>query len=69
MGLRAAQVLKPILERLKVTLCGDVSIPLQTLPVKDGVFAGNDILVDSSNTLLKELAVFAPLLKPLREKD
>jgi NAD(P)H-dependent FMN reductase len=69
MGLRAAQVLKPILARLKVTLCGDVSIPLQSLPVKDGVFAGNDILVDSSNTMLKELAVFAPLLKPLREKD
>jgi hypothetical protein len=69
MGLRAAQVLKPILARLKVTLCGDVSIPLLSLPVKDGVFAGNEVLVEASNTLLKELAVFAPLLEPLRDKD
>lgn len=66
MGLRAAQMLKPILAALKVTLCGDVSIPLATTRVKDGVFAGNDIVVNSSNTLLNELAVFAPLLKPLR---
>ena len=67
MGLRAAQMLKLILAALKVTLCGDVSIPLATTPVKDGVFAGNDILVNSSNTQLNELAVFAPLLKPLRD--
>ena len=47
-------------------LCGDVSIPLATTPVKDGVFAGNEILVDSATKLLAELAVFAPLLQPLR---
>ena len=67
MGLRAAQMLKPILAALKVTLCGDVSIPLATTPVKDGVFAGNDILTGASNTLLNELALFAPLLKTLRD--
>jgi NAD(P)H-dependent FMN reductase len=66
MGLRAAQLLKPILAALKVTLCGDVSIPLATVPVVDGVFSGNDILVDSANNLLKELAVMTPLLKTLR---
>ncbi|MFZ0767664.1 MAG: NADPH-dependent FMN reductase, partial [Acidimicrobiales bacterium] len=65
-GLRAAQILKPILAALRVTLCGDVSIPLATVPVVDGVFAGNDKLVDSANNLLKELAVFTPLLKTLR---
>lgn len=67
MGLRAAQILKPTMAALKVTLCGDVSIPLATTPVKDGVFAGNEILVDSATKLLAELAVFAPLLRPLRD--
>jgi NAD(P)H-dependent FMN reductase len=66
MGLRAAQILKPTMASLKVMLCGDVSVPMMTTPVKDGVFEGNDILVDSSKKLLAELAVFAPLLKPLR---
>jgi hypothetical protein len=59
-------MLKPILDQLKVTHCGDVSIPLATTPVKDGVFAGNEILVDSATKLLAELAVFAPLLETLR---
>ena len=67
MGLRAAQILKPTMAALKVTLCGDVSITLATTPVKDGVFAGNEILVDSATKLLAELAVFAPLLRPLRD--
>lgn len=66
MGLRAAQVLKPILAALKVTLCGDVSVPLITLPVKDGVFEGNDILVNTSKTVLDEIAKLSPLLKTLR---
>ncbi len=66
MGLRAAQALKPILAALKVTLCGDVSIPLRTIPVVDGVFPGNDVLVQSANALLDELTVFTPLLKTLR---
>jgi NAD(P)H-dependent FMN reductase len=66
MGLRAAQVLKPIMAALKVTLCGDVSVPLLTLPVKDGVFEGNDILVNSSKVVLDEIAKLSPLLKTLR---
>jgi NAD(P)H-dependent FMN reductase len=66
MGLRAAQVLKPVLAALKVTLCGDVSIPLRTIPVADDVFPGSDALVTSANTLLDELTVFTPLLKTLR---
>jgi hypothetical protein len=67
MGLRAAQVLKPILAALKVTLCGDVSVPLLGTPVKDGVFEGNEILVNSSKTMLDEIAKFSPLLKTLRD--
>jgi NAD(P)H-dependent FMN reductase len=65
-GLRAAQMLKPILAALKVTHCGDVSIPLATVPVLDGVFAGNDSLIEGSKMLLNELAILAPLLKTLR---
>jgi NAD(P)H-dependent FMN reductase len=66
MGLRAAQVLKPILAALKVTLCGDVSVPLLVTPVKDGVFEDNEILVNSSKNMLDEIAKFSPLLKTLR---
>jgi NAD(P)H-dependent FMN reductase len=66
MGLRAAQALKPILAALKVTLCGDVPIPLRTIPVVDGVFPGSDALVVSANALLDELGVFTSLLKTLR---
>ena len=65
-GLRAAQVLKPVLAALKVTLCGDVSVSLRTTPVVDGVFPGTDALVASANVLLDELNVFTPLLKTLR---
>jgi ribose 1,5-bisphosphokinase PhnN len=49
-----------------VTLCGDVSVPLITLPVKDGIFEGNDILVNSSKAVLDEIAKLSPLLKTLR---
>jgi NAD(P)H-dependent FMN reductase len=66
MGLRAAQVLKPTMAALKVTLCGDVSVPLMTTPVKDGVFEGNDILAIAAKTVLDEIAKFAPILKSLR---
>jgi hypothetical protein len=66
MGLRAAQILKPTMAALKVTLCGDVSVPLLTLPVKNGVFEGNDILVTASKVVLDEIAKFSPLLKTLR---
>jgi NAD(P)H-dependent FMN reductase len=65
-GLGAAQALKPIMAALKVTLCGDVSVPLISLPVKEGVFEGNDILINSSKTVLDEIAKLAPLLKTLR---
>jgi NAD(P)H-dependent FMN reductase len=65
-GLRAAQVLKPVLAALKVTLCGDVSVSLRTTPVVDGVFPGTEALVASADALLDELTLFTPLLKTLR---
>lgn len=66
MGLRAAQVLKPIMAALKVTLCGDVSVPMLTLPVTEGVFTGNEILANSSKILLDDIAKVAPVMKTLR---
>jgi NAD(P)H-dependent FMN reductase len=66
MGLRAAQVLKPIMAALKVTLCGDVSVPMLTLPVQDGVFSGNEILVNSSKILLDDIAQVTPVMRELR---
>lgn len=66
MGLRAATALKPVLVQLNMTWCGDVSIPLMTTPVVDGIFEANDILVDASAKVLDELSSFAPLLKQLR---
>jgi NAD(P)H-dependent FMN reductase len=66
MGTRAAQVLKPVMAGLKTNLCGDVSVPLTTLPVKDGVFEGNEILVNSSTTLLDDIAKVSPVMKLLR---
>ena len=66
MGLRAATALKPVLVQLHMSWCGDVSIPLMTTPVVDGVFHANDVLVDASTTALNELARFTPILKQLR---
>jgi NAD(P)H-dependent FMN reductase len=66
MGLRAATALKPVLDQLYMTWCGDVSIPLITTPVVDGIFNANDILVNASTNVLNELAKFTPVLKQLR---
>ncbi len=58
--------IKPPLDQLQMTWCGDVSIPLMTTPVVDGVFQANDILAEASTKVLDELATFTPLLKQLR---
>ena len=66
MGLRAATAVKPVLDQLQMTWCGDVSIPLMTTPVVDGIFQANDILASASTNVLNELATFTPLLKQLQ---
>jgi NAD(P)H-dependent FMN reductase len=66
MGLRAATAIKPPLDQLQMTWCGDVSIPLMTTPVVDGVFQANDILLGASKNVLNEIGKFAPLLQQLR---
>ncbi len=68
MGTRATQALKPVLAALKLVHAGDVTIPLVTVPVKDGLFEGNDILRTSANALLEELAIMTPVLIERRQR-
>lgn len=68
LGTRAAQALKPVLASLKISHAGDVVVSLHTVPVKDGVFAGNKPLVRSANSLLDELAIMAPILIERRQR-
>jgi NAD(P)H-dependent FMN reductase len=67
MGVRAVQALKPVFAQLRMPYSGEVTIPLPMVPVVDGVFAGNDVLVTGAQAMLKELGVMAPLFKGLRE--
>jgi NAD(P)H-dependent FMN reductase len=67
MGVRAVQALKPVFAQLRMPYSGEVTIPLPMVPVVDGVFAGNDVLVTGAQAMLKELGVMAPLYKGLRE--
>ena len=69
MGTRSAQALKPVLSALKLVHAGDVSVPLVTSPVKDGVFAGNEMLRTSAGNLLDELAIITPVLIERRSRS
>jgi hypothetical protein len=67
MGVRAIQALKPIFMALRLFYCGEVTIPLPTVPVVDGVFSGNDVLNAGAKAILKEIADVAPALKTIRD--
>ena len=69
MGTRAAQALKPVLTALKLVHAGDVTVPLVTAPVHDGVFAGNEQLARSAAALLDELTVITPVLMERRHRS
>lgn len=64
----AAPALKPVLASLKISHAGDVSVSLHTVPLKDGVFTGNETLASSANSLLDELAIMAPMLIDRRQR-
>jgi hypothetical protein len=68
MGLRAARAVTPILAALKVSLCSDVSIPLRTIPVVDGVFP-SEALVALANATLDVACVVASLGRGLRVEE
>ena len=65
-GTRAVEQLKPVLNALKMVHAGDLSVALQTAPVVDEVFRGNDSLMHSAQRLLDELARMTPALRALR---
>lgn len=65
-GLRSATSLKTTLAAVKMVWAGDVAISLQSTPVVDEHFDGDDRLVRSSNTLLSELEKLAPFSRGLR---
>lgn len=65
-GLRAAQILKASLTVMQMPWAGDVPIWLAATPVVDGVFRGDDALVESATALLDQLATFTPLYQQLR---
>ncbi len=67
MGVRAIQALKPIFMALRLFYCGEVTIPLPSVPVVDGVFSGNDVLNAGAKAILKEIADVAPSLKTIRD--
>ena len=66
MGVRAVQALKPILAALRMFYAGEVTIPMTITPVIDGVFEGNEVLVNSAKALLNELSILTPALQPIR---
>jgi hypothetical protein len=49
-----------------VTFSGEVGVPFISMPVNEGVFEGNDILVTASKTIANDIAKFSSLLKALR---
>lgn len=68
MGTRAAQALKPVLAQLKLPHAGDITVPMVTAPVKDGVFAGNDIIQAAATAVLDELTILTPTSMERRER-
>jgi hypothetical protein len=66
MGTRALEALKPVLVALKLPFAGEVTIPLTFVPIVDGIFPGNDVLVASAQALMKELGVLTPVYQELR---
>ncbi len=66
MGTRSAQHLKTVLNALRMVHAGDVSIPLVTTPVVEGVFSGSDSTLRAASALLDELALLSSGLRALR---
>lgn len=66
-GMRAVQLLKPVLVALRLTPAGDVPIPFfNKLIDADGVFKPTDELAKSSAGMLNGLAKWSPVLAQLR---
>ncbi len=68
-GTRAVQSLKPILATLRLIYAGEVTIPLILLPIVDGTFSGNAVLIAGAQNLMKELAKLTPAFQAIRQQS
>lgn len=67
-GLRAVEMLKPVLVSLKMIPVHDaVSVPLRLRVDEDGVLHPDAVMTDAAHGMLAELRVLAEALAPLRE--
>ena len=68
-GLRAAQMVKEVVTTLRMMpLPEGVAIPFVAQHIQDGIFHPSELAVQSTNTMLDELARWAGALASLRER-
>ncbi len=68
-GLRATQLLKPVLTAVQLTVAGEMPIPFFAQFIgEDGVFKPNDVLEKAAPTILDGIAKWAAVLGPMRAK-
>ena len=66
-GLRATQLLKPVLTAVQLTVAGEVPIPFFAQFIgEDGVFTPNEILVKAAANLMAGIERWDKVLKPMR---
>ncbi len=66
-GLRATQLLKPVLTAVRLTVAGEVPIPFFAQFIgEDGTFRPNDILNKGATGMLKGIERWAKVLGPMR---
>ena len=68
-GLRATQLLKPVLTAVQLTVAGEVPIPFfQNFIDKEGVFQPNEVLSKAAPNMLNGIAKWAEVLGAMRAK-
>ncbi len=66
-GLRATQLLKPVLTAVQLTVAGEVPIPFfRNFIGEDGVFKPNEVLQKAAQRMLDGIAKWAEVLGPMR---
>lgn len=69
-GLRATQLLKPVLTSLQLTVAGEVPIPFFNQLIDDAqVFQPNEKLVKSATAMLKGVERWSKVLGPMRRSE
>lgn len=66
-GLRATQLLKPVLTAVQLTVAGELPIPFFSQFIgEDGVFKPNEVLAKAAPRMLDGIAKWAAVLGPVR---